>query len=488
MRNTVLILSLALTGAAQAASVTTYHNSNTRHGLYVTPGLTPATAGQVALDPAFKASISGNVYAQPLYWQPASGAPALIVATENNSIYALNPDTGATLWSKQLPAPITGGLPCGNIDPDGITGTPVIDPASGTLYFNSETDIAGAPQHELYALSLADGSVVSGWPLNVQTLLKGAGVSFTPAQQGSRSALLFFNGGLYASYGGRAGDCTPYHGTIVQIDPATKSLAGNWETALQGGGIWAQGGVSTDGQNIFGTTGNTFNANNKWGGGEAILRLSPGLAFSASDSASFYAPTNWQALDNSDTDLGGTEALPLGVRTATGSSQKPRLIALGKDGNAYLVNRLSLGGIGGMASITAVSNSEIITAPAVYESATQTLLAFQSNNGIKCNGQNIEMLTLQTVSKTPISVKWCAGLNGRGSPIITTTDGTANPIVWAVGAEGDNLLHGWNAQTGAAIYTSASPMTGLHHFQTIIAANHHIYVTGDNAVYAYKLP
>lgn len=487
MRAVLIAGGLALSVSAASASVTTYHNGNTRHGLYVVPGLTASSAAAVAPDTGFKAVLNGNIYAQPLFWQKPGGGSELIVATENNIVYALNPIDGRVIWEKRLAKPITGGLPCGNINPDGITGTPAIDPASGTLFLNAETDIAGAPQHELYALSLEDGTVQSGWPLSVQLLLKGAGVTFTPAQQGSRSGLLFANGALYASYGGRAGDCTPYHGTIVQVDPAARALKGNWETRAVGGGIWSQGGVSSDGQYIFATTGNTFNANNNWGDGEAILRLLPGLAHATSP-AGYYAPANWQSLDNTDTDLGGTEALPLGVATASGKAQRPRLIALGKDGNAYLVNRLSLGGIGGPASITKVSNSEIITGPAVYESGTETLLAFESASGLTCGGRNITMLTLQTASKTPITTKWCVSVNAQGAPIITTTDGVANPLVWVVGAEGDNLLHGYNAITGQAVYTSTTPMQGLHHFQTLIAAEGRFYIAADNTVYAFTLP
>jgi hypothetical protein len=472
-----------LVPAAHANQVLTYHNNNTRHGLYVIPSLTLTAAGTMAPDTAFHATISGQVYAQPLYWAPKGAATAeLIVATENNIVYALNATTGAVIWQQQLPAPVTSGFSCGNINPSGITGTPVIDPSTGTLYLNSETTVSGSPQDEVYALSLSTGAVVSGWPINVQTALKNVGVTFNTAQQGSRSALLFLKGNVYVSYGGRSGDCTPYHGTIVQIDASTKALAGNWETRADGGGIWSQGGVSTDGTYIYATTGNTIGATT-YGDGETIARLVPGLSHTT-DTADFFAPANWQTLDNEDADLGGTEALAVNVATGSGT-YKPKLIALGKDGNAYMVNRANLGGIGGPASIANVSGASIITGPAVYNTSTATMLAFTSFNGQKCSGENIQMLDLQSVGANPITVKWCASLSGGGSPIITTTDGSSNPVVWVLGAGGDNKLHAFNAMTGASIYNSTASLSGLHNFQTLIAANNKLYVAADNTVYAF---
>jgi outer membrane protein assembly factor BamB len=470
---------------ARAGDVLTYHNSNKRSGLYAVPGLTTAAAASLQLDSNFKATITGNVYSQPLYWKPKGSKTAeLIVATESNNVYALNAATGAVIWERSLPAPISGGLPCGDINPEGITGTPVIDPATGTLYLNSQSSSTGTPQHNIYALSLKDGSILSGWPINVVNALQAVGVTFHAPEQGERSGLLFFQGALYLAYGGRAGDCTPYNGVIVQIDPTTQTLAGNWETRGDAGGIWAQGGVSSDGKYLFATTGNTIGVGSTYGDGESIEKLLPGLAHST-DARDFYAPANWQSLDASDADLGGTEALPISV-VKTGGGTAPRIVALGKDGNAYLVNRLDLGGIGGAASIQKVSNQSIITGPAVYNTSTATLLAFTSFNGTQCSGNNITMLDLASSGSTPITIKWCAAFSGNGAPIITTTDGSTNPLVWVVGAGGDGILHGFDALTGAVVYTGSTKMSGLNSYQTLIAAEDHFYVAANNTVYAYK--
>ena len=478
MKHSVLAALLAACPAVAAEQgVLTYHNSNTRHGLYTVPGLTSATAAGIHADAAFHATFSGNVYAAPLYWKPRDAATGLlIVATESNLILGLNADTGATVWHTQLAAPITSGLPCGNVNPEGVTGTPAIDPATGILYFDASTQTASGIRHMIYGLSASTGQVQAGWPIDVQAALTAQGKSFDSTTEGERSAALVFKGSLYVDYAARSGDCGTYHGDVVQLQISPPAVTALWSTRANGGGIWAQGGAAGDGQNLYITTGNTFNADNVWQDGESIQRLKPGLAHST-DPADFYTPSNWQSLDNADADLGGTEALPLGVGGA------PRLIALGKDGNAYLVSRGRLGGIGGQIAILKASNAGIITAPAVYNTPSSTLVAFTSYSGLNCSGDNITMLG---VTATAMTVNWCAGFSGRGAPIITTTDGTSNPLVWVVGAEGDNELHAFDANSGAVVFSGANTgMQGLRHFQTLIAANRHLYVAADNTVYSY---
>jgi outer membrane protein assembly factor BamB len=478
---------VALPGMACAANVLTYHNGNQRHGAYIEPTLTQSAASGTHLDTGFSASVSGNVYAQPLFWHPAGAAHGqVIVATENNQVSALDSVTGATLWAVQLPASVpSSALPCGNINPEGITGTPVIDPKTGTLYLDLLTEISSAPKHEIYALSLANkGQTLSGWPINVDSVMKAAGSSFSSYTQGERSAALLFGGNVYFTYAGRSGDCGTYHGTVIQIDPSTKTLGGYWQTRANGGGIWAQGGISSDSKSLFVTTGNTMGAQT-WQDGEAILRLKPGLAHST-NLADYFAPSNWQTLDNEDADLGGTEAIPLAIDPGSGKAAQ-RVIAFGKDGNAYLTNLNRLGGIGGQIAITAVSNSEIITAPAVYATKTSTMVAFTNAAGKSCSGNDMTMLNVAASGTSPITTAWCAAFNGHGSPIITTTDGTSNPVLWVAGAEGDNLLHGYNATTGAVLFAGGgSVMSGLHHFQTLIAAEGRLYVAADNKVYAFS--
>jgi hypothetical protein len=484
---TIIGMLTALPAAAAPANVLTYHANNTRQGAYVAPTLTQAAAANVKLDTGFNATVSGHVYAQPLFWKPKGSKDGeVIVATESNQVSALDGATGATLWSVQLPASVPQSqLGCGDINPEGITGTPVIDPKTGTLYLDALTLVNGAPTQTLYALSLANnGATLSGWPLDVDAAVTKLGGIFSGKYQGERSAALFFNGNLYLTYGGRYGDCLPYHGTTVQVNPATPAVTAYWQTG-SGGGIWAQGGIAGDGKSLFITTGNTIGVGSTYSEGESIYRLLPGLAQST-NTKDFYAPANWQTLDEKDADLGGTEAIPLNVDSASGKPAA-RVIAFGKDGNAYLVNRNNLGGIGGKASITPLSSSVILTAPAVYETPTTTMVAFTNFAAVKpCSGNAVMMINVAPSGTNPVSVAWCGAFSGGGSPMITTTDGTSNPIVWVLGAQGDNLLHGFNATTGAAIFTGGgATLSGLHNFQTLISANDRLYVAADNKVYAF---
>jgi len=432
---------------------------------------------------SFSGAVTGNVYAQPLFWQPHGGAGEVIVATESDIVYALNPNSGAVIWQTTLGTPVPhSDLPCGNIDPEGITGTPAIDPASGTIYVDALIDTSNGPRHQVFALSAATGQIAQGWPLDVQSAAAGGGNTFDSYTQGERSALLLLNGALYISYAGRSGDCRIYYGTVIQVDTASPGLGGFWATRAHGGGIWAQGGPFSDGHSIYVTTGNTIDAST-WSDGEAIIRLAPGLAHS-NDPKDYFTPANWQALDSSDLDLGGTDAIALSVPVAGGGAVA-RLLALGKDGNAYLVSAINPGGIGKQLATVKVSNTEIINAAATYTTPKLTLVAFRNTSDMQCHGSAITMLRI-----TPLDVRelWCAAINGGGAPIVTTTDGEHNPIVWAVGANGDELLHGFDALTGAVVFGgggSANTMYGTRNFATILAADGKFYIAGQGRIYAF---
>jgi hypothetical protein len=437
------------------------------------------------LDSAFKAPITGNVYAQPLFWRSSVVEPGeVIVATESDTVQALNSITGAVVWSRTLGTPVPlSDLPCGNIDPEGITGTPVIDATTGTLYVDALVNTAAnGPRHEVFALNVATGQTLPHYPIDLQAALAAKGFTLDSTTQGERSALLFLNGNLYISFGGRSGDCSTYHGAVAQVSGVDGTIGGFWATRANGGGIWSQGGADSDGTSIFVTTGNTMNAGS-WSDGEAIIRLRPGLAHSTS-TKDFFTPSDWNTLDADDADLGGTEAISLAVPVPGGKAVE-RLVALGKDGNAYLADGKALGGIGGQLAVTPVSNTRIITATAVYATASTALVAFRNGNGRTCSGSSLSMLHITSAA---ISEAWCAPLNGGGAPVVTTTDGTANPIVWVVGAAGDELLHGFNAETGKVVFAgggAANAMSGVRNFATPIVAQGRIYVAGQGRIYAF---
>jgi hypothetical protein len=270
----------------------------------------------------------------------------------------------------------------------------------------------------------------------------------------------------------------------------------SFATRARGGGIWAPGGIASDGTSLYFATGNTFDAK-EWGDGEAVFRLPPDLR--RSDGAGdYFAAADWRELDRQDADLGGSNPVLLDV--PAGGKVEILVLALGKDGRAYLLDRRNLGGIGGALAVETVSTRHILTAAAAYPAQDGTFVAFQGP-GANCPGEKrsawkwlgssanqLTVLKIRAGSPPSIDTAWCGALNGAGSPIVTTTDGRSNPIVWIVGAEGDNRLHGFRGDTGEPLFTgggSAEQMAGLHHFQTLIAAGGRLYVAADGRIYAF---
>src|SRR5467141_558525 len=172
-------------------AVLQHHNDAARSGVYVDASLTRAAVGRLRQDTAFNAPLQGAVYAQPLYWDGGDGGQdLLIVATQRNEVVAFDPLTGARIWSRTLASPAPRSqLPCGNIDPLGITGTPIIDASRKLMFVDAMTS---GPRHRIYAVSLTDGTV-SGTPIDVDASVAG----FSSPVQNQRGALALLNGILY---------------------------------------------------------------------------------------------------------------------------------------------------------------------------------------------------------------------------------------------------------------------------------------------------
>jgi hypothetical protein len=479
-----------------------HHKNPNRDGLYIQPTLTKAAAATLVKDTTFAPTIVGEVYAQPLFVDGGAGGQDLvIVATEANNVYALDATTGAQVWTMNAGAPVpVSDMPCGNLSEYGITGTPVIDFASRTLFFDAMTSPDGGTtkHHQLFALSVDTGAPQTGWPVDVGATAKSGTTTFNATSQGQRGGLAIVDGTLYAAYGGLYGDCSVYHGWVVAVPIATPTTVSAWATSLNGGGIWSPGGVSYDGANVYVATGNTFNAVSSggtyvWGGGEAILRFATGSTIGAP--SSYFSPTNWHDLDNADQDLGSTPVF-ISLVGAPGSTPNQVALSFGKDGNAYLVDPANLGGVGkafGAAgpsySSGMVATDQIITAPAVYTTATATYVAYQAD-GALCTGGSGDLATVKITPGTPPTVtgSWCANVNGGGAPIVTTTDGHSEAIVWGIGAGGGNLLLGFDGDTGATVFGGGGvSIPNMRRYNSPIAAKGRIFVAADNAVVAFKV-
>jgi hypothetical protein len=467
---------------AAGASVLQYHKSGTRDGVYVDAAITQAAAAKMHLDPGFSAAVDGEVYAQPLFVDGGPGGKdMLIVATEKNQVYALDPMTGAILWNKKLgnETPVSL-LQCGQIDPFGVTGTPVIDLPSRTMFLDAVTAPGGSVvQHLVFAMSIDNGAIEPGWPVDVDAKVQTAGATFDSTDQGERGSLAIMGDKVYVPFGGLDGDCGSYHGWVAGIAMKDPTNVTSWATDAAGGGIWAPGGLATDGTRIFAATGNTF-AGASWQGGEAVIAFTAGPAFSGQN-ADYWAPPNWKYLDDNDIDLGGSGPV---LFDAPGASPSHLVAALGKDGNVYIMDRSNLGGIAAAIDTLAASTGEIINSATAYTTGQGTFIAFKGN----CPSGNLAAVQVSATSPPKLSSVWCADQMGNGSPMTTTTDGTHETVVWAMGAEGDDRLHGFDGSTGQVVFDGGGPndqMSGVRRFATPIAAKGRIYAAGTGAVFAF---
>jgi hypothetical protein len=460
------------TFAAPQVHVTQHHNHASRDGVFIDPAFTPFNAANMKRDTAFNGTIVGNVYAQPLYVEGGLDNRAkVIVVTQSNNVYALDAITGAVIWHRNVGNPITSGLPCGNINPIGITSTPVIDVPSRAVFLDAE--VAGNG-HQVFSLNVDTGAINPGFPITMNVAIAG----FDSSVQSQRSALGLVNGTLYIPYGGRFGDCGSYRGRLVGI-PLDGSQIGSWATGSTRAGVWAVNGVASDGTNLYVATGN--GSGSVWNGNEAVIRLQPGPVFSNS-AADFWAPLNWAALDSSDADLGGSGPVIFNLPGAT-----PSALALqtGKDRNAYLVNRDNMGGVTTPVAQAVVSSGTIINAPVVYRTATSTYFAIRALSG------TLSAFKINAASPPTITTGWTVSSPGRTSPFVTMTSGTNNAIVWAFGTGTGARLFGYNGDSGAVIFNgggATDTISGARNFNTGIAARGRIYVAGDNKVHAFSVP
>ena len=298
-----------------------YHLNNQRTG---NSAAFPAMSG--SLTKAWSVKLDGAVYAEPLV---VSGH--VIVATEGDSVYSLDPKTGATLWRRNLGTPVPlSALPCGNINPLGITSTPAYDSASKTLFAVAEVT---GPKHVLFALDPSTGSV--RWSRNVD--LSGD----DPATHQQRAALAVANGYVYIGFGGLAGDCGQYVGEVVGVPTAGQAATISYRVPVKReGAVWATGGPVIDSSgNLYVSTGNG-SSTSTYDGSDSIVELSPTLKL-----LSRFAPSVWAADNASDLDLGSLSPvlLPGGL-----------VFSAGKRGTGYVLHQGALGGIGKQVSSAGV--------------------------------------------------------------------------------------------------------------------------------------
>lgn len=404
-----------------------YHFDATRKGQG------PSTPALSSPHQAWSVAVDANVYASPLIFHGR-----VIAATENNTVYSINLDSGTVFWKVHLGTPVNSfSLPCGNIAPiTGITGTPAIDPQSGRIYVVAF--LAGY-HHVLFTLDAIDGSILS------QQVVDPPGSN--PTVQQERGALTLTSGYVYVPFGGLYGDCGGYHGYVVGVPLAGGANVVYRTPTARESGIWSpMGATVSDAGTVYVTTGNgsetsSFKYSN------SVLQLSPDLKLQA-----FFAPSNWAALDASDTDLGsvGVTVLP----------DIGRLVLIGKEGVVYLLDASRPGGIGGQIASRRVCNG-----------AWGGTAWLDSTVFLPCS----DGLVAVSVSAGSLSVAWRNNQVRLASPIV------AAGAVWAIDVN-TSTLFALNPASGAAL--NQLKLNGGVHFSTPAATQGFVVAPAGNKVVA----
>jgi hypothetical protein len=486
------------------ASVLQMHNHASRDGVFIEPTFTLAAVAKVHQDPNFdgtysQAGAAAAAYAQPLFLDNGGANDLVIVATEDNHVLAFNATTGKIKWHAD-PTLLGTAAPgsafsCGNVDPSGITGTPVIDLATRAIFFETDVLAGGVTKHLIWSLSVDNGTQRAGWPIDVTAVVP----DFASRQQGQRGGLIIVGNKVYVPFGGRAGDCTPYRGYVIglPLSNPTAAAAVVFQTKAQdasgagaGVGIWSPLGLASDGTSIYFATGNTkdtYPTDWTMANSEGVFRLPTSLAFSLADKTSYFAPPDWNPLDHSDTDISGSGVLLLDLPGAA----KPHLaVVLGKDTKMYILDRTNLGG----AAVTppfsgSVAASEIINAPSVYTTTKATWVTFKA----PCPGGGPSTVNaVQITNAAKAGMAWCANVQGGGSPVVSTTGNGQNTVVWWVSTEGEGVtgdykLYGFDGDSGMKLVATAA-MVSVRRFVSPIVAKGHVYVATDSRLYSFITP
>ena len=471
--------------------------------------LTPANVNKNSFGKLFSFPVDYVVMAQPLYMPnvniPGQGTHNVVyVATEMDSVYAIDADTGAQLWYASM---LNGGttasgtyLPCGNIPgflQEGITGTPVIDPNTNTMYLVAKTLLGTTVRHHLHALDITTGNEQPGSPVLItatSTSKKGHVTHFKSLHQKNRPGLLLLNGVLYLGFGSNG--CNDSNsGWVLSYDAASLSQLGVFNTSPDYGltSIWQTGnglaGVDEAGNiNIFASTaeagGSGFDVPS---GGQtycmSVLKLAPDLPVYPAD---YFTPWNVAFLNSHDLDLSSSGPMVLPDQDGPYPHE---LVVTGKYGVAFVLNRDNLG----MYS-TGDSNvlQEVVLVPQDDTNPIDVMMSSPAywNHTVYFgpNGSQIMAFPLSAgLLGTPL--KTVAKYTGAHSPSISA-NGNANGILWVIG---NSQLMAFDAVSLKMLYgTSQAPngrdtMPTVGHFATQTVANGRVYVATRTSLVAYGL-
>ena len=500
--------------------VTTYHNDVARTGQNLSESiLTPANVNSSNFGKLFVVSTDGKVDGQPLYLGGVAIAGkgthnVLYVVTEHGSVYAVDADTGVSLWQvSTLPSgEITSDdHGCSQITPEiGITSTPVMDRkagTNGTIYVVAMSkDSSGGYHQRLHALDVTTGAEEFGGPKDIQASVPGTGdnssggmVIFDPGQYAERAGLLLVNGVIYASWTSHC-DFRPYTGWMMGYDQNTLAQLTVLNLTPNGneGSFWMSGTApaADSSGNIYALDANgTFDTTLNAGGfpsqgdfGNAFLKIS--TANKQLAVADYFEVSNQSSENSTDGDLGSGGALVLPDLT-NGSGQTVHLaVGAGKDGNIYVVNRDSMGKFDPTANhiyqeLSGTLSGPVFSMPAYFNN---TIYYGAVGDDIKAFAISNAQLSSAPASQTGNTFGY------PGSTPSISANGASGGIVWAAENNSNSVLHAYDASNLAnELYNSNQASGGRDQFGagnkfiTPMITNGKVYVGTTNGVGVFGL-
>jgi outer membrane protein assembly factor BamB len=515
----ILVLVVSASTFTFATDVTTYHNNTLRTGenqsetILTTSNVNSATFGKL-----FTVPVDGIIDAEPLYLSNitigSSKHNVLYIVTENDSVYALDADTGTQLW--QVTTLESGETPsdnhgCGQISPQiGITATPVIDQSSGangTIYVVAMSKSSAGYFQRIHALDITTGAEEFGGPTTVQAKYPGSGdnsqggyVIFDPAQYAERQGLLLLNHVIYTGWTSHC-DARPYTGWVIGYSESTLTQTSVLDLTPNGseGAIWQAGaGMAAYDNNIFlldanGTFDTTLNSKGfpeSGDYGNAFVRIS--TTNNTLAVADYFTMYNTVQESDSDEDLGSGGAMLIPAQKDSSGKNHYLGIGAGKDGNIYIVNGYNMGKFnpanddavyqeidgalsGGIWSMPAYFNGSVYYGP-----VGNNLLQFTFSNA--------------KLSTSPTS-KSSASFTYPGTTPSVSANGAQNGIVWAIQhSDPNDVLHAYSASNLATELYNSSQATNnrdsfgtASHFGTPMIAHGKVYVGTSNNVTVFGL-
>jgi hypothetical protein len=525
-----LLLTACFLPLSAQTNVLMYHNNLARTGANLTETtLTPANINYNNFGKLWFFSTDGWVDAQPLYISgfsvPNQGTHnVLLIATENDSVYEVDANTGAQLWHTSLVP--SGETPsddrdCEQIYPAmGISSTPAIylksATAGGFLYAEAMTvDSSGNYHHRLHVISLGNGAERPGSPVEIQATYPSSGpqssggvVTFNPAQYKARPALTLLNGIVYVEFSSNCDD-PPYSGWILGYNAGTfaQEIVFNVTPNGNDGALWGSGGgPAADGEgNLYfmvanGTFDSTLNANGlpiDGDFGNAFVKLAPaGGTMSVLDYFASYNAADGPTDEN--VELGSSSPIVLPAMTNSSGQTENLLVGAGKPGTIFVVNRNDMGQFNPTGNDSNVYQAVVgklgpggdgnakggVRFPmAFYEgylyvgANLDPLLAFRFSHAL---------LSAGPVSRTPEIFSY------PGAGVSVSANGLTNAILWAVG---NGNLYAYSATNlEDELYNSTQAPNGRDQIEYVkfappTIANGMVYVATQTGVAAFgELP